>query len=112
MEMLPKFYCDDYDSSYVMHCKTQEESNVFTTHLAKLGMRWASGDSYEGDSRWSPRDGGTRYRFHAGVRGQLNTYNSDLSIFPVVVLEFSNFNWEDGELPATPVISYDDIMAC
>lgn len=61
-----KFNIDDYKGKYVMHCKTEEEAEVFCRYLDSIGRRWDSGNSYFSENFWDKYEESTCYEFNAG----------------------------------------------
>lgn len=106
---MQKFNINDYDQKYVMHCKTQTEADEFTMYLDSLGFRWFGGLSYLDNSHWSEDRGGTCYRFHMGMRGQLAFYTADLALMAdTIILEFSDFEWSESSQKMH--ISFEETM--
>ena len=87
------FNPNDYDETYVMHCRSKEEAVVFGDYMKRLGYTLNNGQSF--GVYWDRIDGGTCYRFKAGVRDSYNCY-LDQSIWGFVpeILEFSDFCWD------------------
>lgn len=102
-----KFRVDEYDSSYVMHCKSQEQADIFITYLNDLGMCWNSGRPYMNDSRWSDESGGTCYRFRMGVMSCYNNYYRDPCI---KILKFDDFDWGEEYSVVNQRISFEEAM--
>lgn len=107
-----RFNINDYDSSYVMHCKSLEEAEQFTKYLHSIGECWCSGSSYLDYTNWSSLDGGTCYRFIAGSYDTLKSYidgKAKKLLGIINILEFDNFEWEE-ESTQEQNISYEDVM--
>jgi hypothetical protein len=109
-----KFIIDDYDSTYVMHCQTRNESDLFAEYLHKLGRRWASRDSYVGWKPAYPWDrGGMCYQFTEGMYGSFDFYSKESNI---TILEYSDFEWDDevdlnDELDCSVIdLSFEQLM--
>lgn len=86
------FNIEDYDSRYVMHCKTEEEAIEFTQYLDSIGKKWCNGERYTPDNTtWGSYEENTCYEFTNG------TY-SDYGYFMqnnYTILEFENFDFKD-----------------
>lgn len=113
-----KFNIEDYDETYVMHCKSSNEADIFAEYLDSQGYTWSSGNSYVGRTFWSPVGGGTCYRFKRGFRGFLESYLQDVMSenlgFNAKVLEFDDFEWgiecDKDHPPSIEFISFDQAM--
>ena len=40
-----RFNIEDYKGNYVMHCKTEEEAEIFCKYLHSIGRTWSTGVS-------------------------------------------------------------------
>ena len=90
----PIFNYDDFDTSYVMHCKTEDEARTFLSYLISIGEEWCSGESYE-DTKYSYYGENTCYNFRRGQFCDLDYFvNHDYNILSV-----RDFDWGDSELP-------------
>ena len=61
-----KFNIEDYKGSYVMHCKTEEETKDFCGYLDSINRKWISGLSYEDNTKWDVHKQDTYYYFNEG----------------------------------------------
>lgn len=59
-----KFNIDDYKGKYVMHCKTEEEAEIFCKYLHNIEHMWSSGDSYLSKNYWNDYKESTCYEFN------------------------------------------------
>lgn len=59
-----KFNIEDYKGKYVMHCKTEEEAEIFCKYLYSIGRTWNSGDSYLSKSYWDTYKESICYNFN------------------------------------------------
>jgi len=60
-----KFNLNDYKGKYVMHCKTEEEAEIFCKYLHNIEHMWGSGDSYLSKNYWNDYEESTCYEFNA-----------------------------------------------
>ena len=104
--MKPLFCADDYDLNTAMHCKTEEEAQIFLDYLDSVGKRWSSGDSYLDKTLWE-YGGQTCYYFNQGCVGRIETLLRNKRL----ILEFDDFNWSNNDEYREVDISYDDLMA-
>lgn len=58
------FNIDDYKGKYVMHCKTEEEAEIFCKYLHNIEHMWGSGDSYLSKNYWNDYKESTCYEFN------------------------------------------------
>lgn len=100
--MKPEFYIEDYIDTkrtvYTMHCQTYEEAKVFTTYLHSLGRKWRTGRSYLKIHNYYAESYGygkeTCYFFNKGTVGSRAHIRFLGDNCKVVVLSFSDFNWD------------------
>ena len=64
-----RFNIEDYKGKYVMHCKTEEEAEIFCKYLHSIGRTWNNGDSYLSKSYWDSYKESTCYNFNNGTYG-------------------------------------------
>ena len=62
-----KFNIDDYKGKYVMHCKTEEEAEIFCEYLHSIGRMWSTGESYLSERYWDKYKESTCYNFNYGT---------------------------------------------
>lgn len=60
-----KFNLNDYKGKYVMHCKTEEEAEIFCKYLHNIEHMWGNGDSYLSKNYWNDYEESTCYEFNA-----------------------------------------------
>jgi hypothetical protein len=82
-----KFDIDNYNATYVMHCKTAKEAKDFCNYLHEHGKTWCTGQSYKEQTQWGTYKQNTVYHFNDGVFGSLN-YAKD---HKYTILEWSDF---------------------
>ena len=81
-----KFNLDDYKGKYAMHCKTEEEAEIFCAFLHKNGKKWSTKDSYLKDTCWSFFKEKTCYFFNKGTYDKIQT---------CIVQDYVILEWED-----------------
>jgi len=86
-----KFDINHYDDMYVMHCKTEEEADIFLEFLDSLEMMWRDNSSYLSFNAYQEYDDRTCYCFWRGEYCGLDYYKSN----EYIVLEFSDFEWDE-----------------
>lgn len=59
-----RFNIEDYKGKYVMHCKTEEEAEIFCKYLYSIGRTWSNGHSYLSKSYWVIYKESTCYSFN------------------------------------------------
>lgn len=59
-----KFNIDDYKGKYVMHCKTEEEAEIFCEYLHSIGHKWINDVSYLLENYWDNYEESTCYEFN------------------------------------------------
>ena len=62
-----RFNIEDYKGKYVMHCKTEEEAEIFCEYLHSIERTWSSGVSYLSESYWYIYKELTCYNFNYGT---------------------------------------------
>lgn len=82
-----KFNIDDYNGTYVMHCKTVEEDKSFREYLHSVGRKWFDGDSYLSVSRWHLLKNATCYNFNINKYDSIDYYKGK----NFTILEWSDF---------------------
>ena len=90
----PKFDINDYPGMYVMHCKTQEQAEIFTMYLHKNNRTWWTGRPYTKDTNWESYKYKTCYNFNENGFSQYNFYKNK----GYTILEFKDFDWSDFEM--------------
>lgn len=95
-----KFDINNYSNMYVMHCKTEDEANMFLEFLDSIGMMWSDNGSYLSRNKYGCYFDKTCYNFWNGEFCYLDYYKSQ----GCTILEFSNFEWDDEPLE----VSTDD----
>lgn len=85
-----KFDIEDYNSCYVMHCKTKTQAEYFTSFLDSLGKRWSDGTSYLTLTYYEDYGKEICYHFTGGYVGN-KEYFSDNGY---IILEFDEFDWD------------------
>lgn len=58
------FNIDNYKGKYAMHCKTEEEAEIFCKYLHNIEHMWSSGDSYLSKNYWNDYEEATCYEFN------------------------------------------------
>lgn len=61
------FDIEKYKGKYVMHCKTEEEAEIFCRHLDCIGRLWNSGETYALNTNWYHYREATCYNFNEGT---------------------------------------------
>ena len=104
------FNIEDYDETYVMHCKTEEDANEFLEYLDSLGFTWGNGTSYIGRNRWHEYGENTYYRFMANSYGSLDYARQQ----GYKILEFDDFVFyeDDAELPQMSFAEMCEALGC
>ena len=117
-----KFNIEDYDHTYVMHCKNEHEATTFMKYLDDYDRKWSTIKLASADNKWTPRGGGTCYRFNAHRDGRFGLMTWDLfenysnkdSVevygYQPIILEFDEFDWGKDATPDTMNISFEQIM--
>lgn len=72
-----KFNIDDYKGKYVMHCKTEEEAEVFCRYLDSIGHMWDSGESYLSQNYWNFYNASTCYNFNTDTYSGKQYYEEE-----------------------------------
>lgn len=85
-----KFNIDDYKGNYVMHCKTEEEAEIFCKYLHSIGYKWANGDSYLSKNYWNDYKESTCYDFNKGQIGNKEYFEEAIAI-GYTILEMEDF---------------------
>lgn len=75
-----------YDDTYVLHCKTMEQAEIFCDVMNEHGYRLASGSTYDG-KQWSEVN--SCYRWKAGLVCSRGFYEKRGR----KILEFDDFEW-------------------
>ena len=101
-----KFDINNYPGKYVMHCKTEEEAQIFTSYLHRIGKTWVTGSSYTDQLGFAYGEDSC-YNFNKGTHANINTYK-DASY---TILEFENFDWDDISLSEIDIKTIDDFMS-
>ena len=60
-----KFKLNDYKGKYVMHCKTEEEAEIFCKYLHNIEHMWGSGDKKKKKNYRNDYEESTCYEFNA-----------------------------------------------
>lgn len=82
-----KFNIDNYEGKYVMHCKTEEETEDFCNYLHRMGRRWVTGDSYVKRTNYEEYQENTVYYFNNGTFGSAHV----AELHEYKILEWSDF---------------------
>lgn len=61
------FNIKKYKGKYVMHCKTEEEAEIFCKYLHSIGRTWNTGASYFSESYWDRHKESMCYSFNDGT---------------------------------------------
>lgn len=77
-----------YDGTYVLHCKTREQAEIFCDVMNEYGYRLNSGSTYDVKT-WSEHN--DCYRWHAGYVSSRPFYERQGR----KILEFDDFEWSD-----------------
>lgn len=83
-----KFNIDDYKGKYVMHCKTEEEAEIFCKYLHSIGYKWANGDFYLSKNYWNDYKESTCYDFNKGQIGNKEYFEEAIGY---TILEMEDF---------------------
>lgn len=106
-----KFNINKYMGNYAMHCKTEEEANIFLRYLDSVGRKWVNGTSYMSMTNWDVYGHDTCYDFNGGTYCD-KTYFLTRGYY--TILEFSDFEWDNKNTKRKPVIIYrngQDVIA-
>ena len=82
-----RFNIEDYEGKYVMHCKTEEEAEIFCKYLHSIERTWSSGYSYLSESYWYIYKELTCYNFNYGTYGDKPYYEEE----GYTILEMEDF---------------------
>lgn len=86
------FNIEDYDETYVMHCKTKEDAIVFTEYLCSIGKRWCSHEDYTPyNTSWENYKEQTCYEFVGGTFCDLPYFIQE----NYHILNFEDFEFKD-----------------
>lgn len=102
-----KFRIQDYDENCAMHCKNREEAEMFCEFLDSFGYSWADKTPYTSRLNWRSDGGGVCYRFHKGWCATLEYYKAN---YDMLILEFSDFDWNDEPILDENAMSFDELM--
>lgn len=86
-----RFNIEDYKGKYVMHCKTEEEAEIFCEYLHSIGRTWGNGDSYKDDIRdriYAMYGAETCFEFNIGRYGSKQCYEEEEGY---TILEMEDF---------------------
>lgn len=89
------FNIDDYKGKYVMHCKTEEEAEVFCRYLDSIGRRWKSNDSYLSENYWDNYEESTCYDFNTNTYFRKQYFEKD----GYTILEMEDFMNKEEKKP-------------
>ena len=84
------FDINNYKGKYVMHCKTEAESNEFCNHLHSIGRTWDGGGCYKSINKWHNEKANTCYNFNDGLYASKYYYIEQ----GYTILEWSDFTTE------------------
>lgn len=90
-----RFNIEDYKGKYVMHCKTEEEAEIFCEYLHSIGRTWSTGDSYLSESYWDRYKKSTCYNFNYGTYRDKQYYEAD----GYTILEMEDFMDKEEDEP-------------
>lgn len=85
------FNFEDYKGNYVMHCKTEEETEEFCEVMHNAGMKWSSGSSYLNMNYYEDYKERTCYEFNEGCFGSKEYFMS----VDYKILEWSDFKEQE-----------------
>ena len=86
---------EDYKGKYVMHCKTEEEAEIFCKYLHSIGRTWSSGYSYLSENYWYIYKELTCYNFNYGTYGDKPYYEEK----GYTILEMEDFMDKEEDEP-------------
>ena len=89
-----RFHIEQYPGKYVMHCKTEEEAQIFLEFLSSIGRTWCDGKSYLENLNYN-YEGQTAYAFNEGRYGRTDR-QPELGF---KVINFDDFDWDDDIIP-------------
>lgn len=93
-----RFNIEDYKGKYVMHCKTEEEAEIFCEYLHSIGRTWGNGDSYKDDNNdriYAMYGAETCFEFNIGRYGSKQYFEEE----GYTILEMKDFmDKEENEL--------------
>lgn len=89
-----RFHIEQYRGKYVMHCKTEEEAQIFLEFLSSIGRTWCDGKSYLENLNYN-YEGQTAYAFNEGRYGRTDR-QPELGF---KVINFDDFDWDDDITP-------------
>lgn len=90
-----RFNIKDYKGKYVMHCKTEEEAEIFCKYLHSIGCTWSSGYSYLSENYWYIYEELTCYNFNYGTYGDKPYYEEE----GYTILEMEDFMDKEEDEP-------------
>lgn len=90
-----RFNIEDYKGKYVMHCKTEEEAEIFCKYLHSIGRTWNSGDSYLSKSYWDTYKESICYNFNEDLCCDKQYYEAD----GYTILEMEDFMDKEEDEP-------------
>ena len=90
-----RFNIEDYEGKYVMHCKTEEEAEIFCKYLHRIGRTWSSGYFYLSENYWYIYKELTCYNFNHGTYGDKPYYEEE----EYTILEMEDFIDKEEDEP-------------
>lgn len=103
-----KFNINDYEGKYAMHCKTQEEAEIFCRYLNSVGKKWRGNVSYTiYTTYWDTYKDQTCYALNEGRFSPIRYYKRN----GYYILEFSDYDWGDA-YKRLPPFKVGDRVCC
>lgn len=99
-----KFNIDDYVGKYVMHCRTQEDADMFCEYLSSVGKTWRGGTRYVGHTNYHMYGDSMCYDFQNGQYCHVEYFIDH----GYEILEFDDFIFDDYE--ADIQFSFDEMF--
>lgn len=100
--MKPEFYIEHYRDTrartYVMHCETIDEAQIFANYLHSKGRSWRSGTTYLEKDGFDSHKEESCYFFNQGCVDSLSLIKKSKFISRhTYVLSFKDFCWKEQE---------------
>ena len=76
------FDIDKYNGSFAMHCKTEEEAELFCEFLTnrRINRYWQNGSIYYRNTNYNTFKENTIYYFNEGVYGDINKVKEEYKV--------------------------------
>lgn len=103
------FNLDEHTNPYAaMHCKTEEEAEIFLNYLHAQGRTWSGGDLYISNTHYDTYGDATCYAFNDSSYSRLDYFLRENH----PVFEFSDYEWNGYNLnDEDDFVSLEDVTA-